>query len=298
MTSENYIATPKRLVALLERHGFKLKKNFGQNFLIDVNILQKIVRVADVQPQTIVLEIGCGVGSLTQVLARVAKMVQCFEIDYQLQPLLAETVGDCPNVQLSFTDFLKVDLVSWYASLNIAASEDVKVVANLPYYITTPILEKIIIWFVTEKPQLTSATLMMQKEVAQRLIAQPKTKEYGSLAIFVQLFSNPHLAFDVSKKVFIPEPRVDSAIVHLKFKQTPYFATYAEAEAFLGFVRKCFATRRKTLYNNLKDEFTREEVVHALHQAKVAENARAEVLSIEEFLVVFKTLYRISNKEG
>jgi len=288
---KEYIATYKRMTELLQRHGFNMKKNFGQNFLIDLNILKKIVKVAGVDEQTIAVEIGAGVGSLTQVLATYAQRVQCFEIDYKLQPLLTETLVDFPNVEVLFEDFLKADLTKWYQTLAIKPEETLKVVANLPYYITTPILEKIIEWYVEKSPQLTSATVMMQKEVARRLVAQPGTKEYGSLSIFIQLFTKPELAFTVSKNVFVPAPNVDSAIVSLQFKQCEYFKTYAEATQFLQFVRLCFATRRKTLYNNLKATFTKDEILNALQKVQQNEKVRAEALCIEDFLVLFTTLY-------
>lgn len=288
--TRTYIATQSKITALLKKHGFNIKKNFGQNFLVDQNILRKIVKTAAVDGKTIAVEIGPGVASLTQMLATSAKAVQCFEIDYKLAPLLEETLTDFPNVDIIFQDFLQVDLASWYDELNLGNDEDIKVVANLPYYITTPILERLIEWFVKDTPRLTSATVMMQKEVAKRLNAKPGTKDYGSLSIFIQLFAEPTLAFTVPKNVFIPAPNVDSAIVTLHFKQNEHFDTYEAATEFLQFVRLCFATRRKTLYNNLKPHFQTTEILATLVTCGIAENIRAEQLSTEQFLLLFNEL--------
>jgi len=290
MTNSGYIATPSRLRALLARHGLKFKKSFGQNFLIDLNVLRKIVATAGINEQTVCLEIGPGVGSLTQLLAESARRVECFEIDTRLEPLLIETLADYHNVAVHFTDFLGVDLTQWYEGLLLQTGEEIKVVANLPYYITTPILEKLISWYVQEEPRLVSATLMMQKEVAKRLSAKPGTKAYGSLSIFLQLFADVSIAFDVSAKVFIPEPHVDSTIVNIRFKPSNYFASYQAAEAFLSFVRICFATRRKTLYNNLKGKFPAEKILAALAEAGLQDNVRAEMLSVADFIALFRNL--------
>jgi len=290
MNDKEYIASPRRLKELLSRHDFIIKKNFGQNFLIDTNVLRKIVLKAGIDDTTICLEIGPGVGSLTQMLATYAKRVECFEIDTKLVPLLEETVGDYRNVSVHFTDFLQLDLDTWYETLTLQADEQLKVVANLPYYITTAILEKLISWYVRKQPKLVSATVMMQKEVAARLVAKPGTKEYGSLSIFLQLFSDVKTVFDVSAKVFIPEPRIDSSIVNITFKRPKYFTSYEAAEKFLAFVRLCFATRRKTLYNNLKGTFSTDDITAALHDAQLRSNVRAEQLSIEDFLALFKLL--------
>jgi len=290
MEHKEYIASPRRLKELLARHDFIFKKNFGQNFLIDTNVLRKIVLSAGIDETTIALEIGPGVGSLTQVLATHASRVECFEIDTRLAPLLDETLAHYPNVSVHFTDFLQLDLDAWYETLTLTDGEQLKVVANLPYYITTAILEKLISWYVQSEPKLTSATVMMQKEVADRLAAKPGTKEYGSLSIFLQLFSDVKTAFDVSAKVFIPQPRIDSSIVNITFKRPQYFDSFEAAERFLAFVRLCFATRRKTLYNNLKGHFSTEDITAALSAANQPQNVRAEQLGIEDFLALFKQL--------
>ncbi|GBU10731.1 ribosomal RNA small subunit methyltransferase A [Erysipelotrichaceae bacterium] len=281
-----YIASQKKLKSLLEKHGFHIKKSFGQNFLIDKNILKKIVTTAEITAEDIVLEIGPGVGSLTQFLSESAKKVSCFEIDYKLEALLAESLAEYTNVEVVFADFLKTDLKAWYIQFS---GESIKVVANLPYYITTPILEKLISWYVHEKPNLVSATVMMQKEVAARLMAVPSTKEYGSLSIFTQLFTEVKLAFIVPKTVFIPAPNIDSAIVHLKFKENKVFSTFEEAEEFMEFVRLGFCMRRKTLVNNLKQIMTGEQSIAILQKLKIDERVRAEQLTVDDFKRIYDT---------
>ncbi|MGL5041609.1 MAG: 16S rRNA (adenine(1518)-N(6)/adenine(1519)-N(6))-dimethyltransferase RsmA [Culicoidibacterales bacterium] len=282
-----HIASQKKIAALLSKHGFNIKKSFGQNFLIDKNILTKIVTTAGITKETIALEIGPGVGSLTQFLGDVAKTVYCFEIDHKLESLLAETLESYDNIHVIYKDFLKEDLVSWYKTIG---DEPIHVVANLPYYITTPILEKLIIWFAEQKPNLSSATVMMQKEVAQRLNAAPNSKEYGSLSIFIQLFTDVKLAFTVPKTVFIPAPNVDSAIVKLTFKESTLFSSYEESQVFMTFVRLCFATRRKTLVNNLKGHYESQSVLARLEQLEIDHRVRAEQLTVEQFLAIHQII--------
>lgn len=283
-----YISSPKILQELLAAHGFHIKKNFGQNFLIDGNILQKIIATAGIAEGEIALEIGPGVGALTQLLAQKAHKVYCFEIDHSLEQLLAETLADCENVEIKYQDFLKIDLATWFAT--IEQKKTIKVIANLPYYITTPILEKLIIWYVTYKPNLISATVMMQKEVALRLSAVPKTKEYGSLSIFMQLFAEIKVAFIVPKTVFIPVPNVASAVVHIQFKPNDNFATYEEANLFLAFVRLGFRMRRKTLVNNLQHLYDTLAIKEALKELSISESVRAEALTSDNFLDLFQIL--------
>lgn len=282
-----YIASQKKLTELLAQHGFNIKKSFGQNFLIDKNILKKIVVTSGITKDVIALEIGPGVGSLTQFLSVAAKAVYCFEIDHKLEALLEDTLESCENTTVIFSDFLKQDLAAWYEPLK---GEEIKVIANLPYYITTPIIEKLIIWYVTEQPNLTSATVMMQKEVAQRLAASPNSKEYGSLSIFIQLFADVKVAFTVPKTVFIPAPRIDSAIVQLTFKKESQFESYEAAEQFMQFVRLCFATRRKTLVNNLKQVYETTAIFEALAAEHIKEQIRAEQLDVEQFMKLFSIL--------
>ena len=282
-----YIGNKTELVALLERHDFNFKKMFGQNFLIDTNILKKIVRTAGVTKDVTAIEIGPGAGALTQVLAEEAKEVHAFEIDHKLLPLLEETVLHNEHVTVYFEDFLKTDLTLKPAIQN---AEAIRVVANLPYYITTPILEKLINWYVETGPNLLSATVMMQKEVAERLAASPNTKAYGSLSIFIQLFADVKLAFTVSKNVFIPAPNIDSAIVQLTFKQNDFFDTYQEAIAFTEFVRSAFTMRRKTLANNLKANFTTEQITAALEEVGMLATVRAEQIAIADFVRLFRAI--------
>lgn len=285
-----YIGNKKELTELLTRHDFNLKKNFGQNFLIDTNILQKIVKSSGISNKTTTIEVGPGAGALTQFLATESKEVVAFEIDTKLEPLLQETALSFDNVEVIFGDFLKTDLTT---IPTLQAAEEIRVVANLPYYITTPILEKLIEWFILDEPPLKSATVMMQKEVAERLTAKPGTKAYGSLSIFIQLFAKVSVSFTVSRHVFIPPPNVDSAIIQLEFQKPEAFANYEEAIAFTKLVRQSFAQRRKTLVNNLKEEYDGQEVRDALIKIGEKDNVRAEALSISQFIAFYKIFMKI-----
>ena len=268
--------------AVLERHGFTFKKSFGQNFLTDTNILQKIVDTAEIDDQVNVIEIGPGIGALTEFLAERAAEVMAFEIDHRLVPILADTLRDFDNVTVVNEDILKVDLVQHIQNFK-NPDLPIKVVANLPYYITTPILMHLI----ESGIPFSEFVVMMQKEVADRISAQPNTKAYGSLSIAVQYYMTAKVAFIVPRTVFVPAPNVDSAI--LKMVRRPEPAVAVEDESFFFKISKAsFTHRRKTLWNNLtgyfgKTEEVKDKLTKALDQAGLSPSVRGEDLSLEEF---------------
>ena len=268
--------------AVLERHGFTFKKSFGQNFLTDTNILQKIVDTAEIDDQVNVIEIGPGIGALTEFLAERAAQVMAFEIDHRLVPILADTLRDFDNVTVVNEDILKVDLVQHIQNFK-NPDLPIKVVANLPYYITTPILMHLI----ESGIPFSEFVVMMQKEVADRISAQPNTKAYGSLSIAVQYYMTAKVAFIVPRTVFVPAPNVDSAI--LKMVRRPEPAVAVEDESFFFKVSKAsFTHRRKTLWNNLtgyfgKTEEAKDKLTKALDQAGLSPSVRGEALSLAEF---------------
>lgn len=268
--------------AVLERHGFTFKKSFGQNFLTDTNILQKIVDTAEIDDQVNVIEIGPGIGALTEFLAERAAQVMAFEIDHRLVPILADTLRDFDNVTVVNEDILKVDLAQYIQNFK-NPDLPIKVVANLPYYITTPILMHLI----ESGIPFSEFVVMMQKEVADRISAQPNTKAYGSLSIAVQYYMTAKVAFIVPRTVFVPAPNVDSAI--LKMVRRPEPAVEVEDESFFFKVSKAsFTHRRKTLWNNLtgyfgKTEEVKDKLIKALDQAGLSPSVRGEALSLTEF---------------
>ena len=268
--------------AVLERHGFTFKKSFGQNFLTDTNILQKIVDTAEIDDQINVIEIGPGIGALTEFLAERAAEVMAFEIDHRLVPILADTLRDFDNVTVVNEDILKVDLAQHIQNFK-NPDLPIKVVANLPYYITTPILMHLI----ESGIPFSEFVVMMQKEVADRISAQPNTKAYGSLSIAVQYYMTAKVAFIVPRTVFVPVPNVDSAI--LKMVRRPEPAVAVEDESFFFKISKAsFTHRRKTLWNNLtgyfgKTEEVKDKLTKALDQAGLSPSVRGEALSLAEF---------------
>ncbi|MFS9078727.1 16S rRNA (adenine(1518)-N(6)/adenine(1519)-N(6))-dimethyltransferase RsmA [Streptococcus infantis] len=268
--------------AVLERHGFTFKKSFGQNFLTDTNILQKIVDTAEIDDQVNVIEIGPGIGALTEFLAERAAQVVAFEIDHRLVPILADTLRDFDNVTVVNEDILKVDLAQHIQNFK-NPDLPIKVVANLPYYITTPILMHLI----ESGIPFSEFVVMMQKEVADRISAKPNTKAYGSLSIAVQYYMTAKVAFIVPRTVFVPAPNVDSAI--LKMVRRPEPAVVVEDENLFFKVSKAsFTHRRKTLWNNLtgyfgKTEEIKDKLTKALEQAGLSPSVRGEALGLEEF---------------
>lgn len=268
--------------AVLERHGFTFKKSFGQNFLTDTNILQKIVDTAEIDRNVNVIEIGPGIGALTEFLAENAAEVMAFEIDERLVPILEDTLRDHDNIKVINEDVLKADLqtrVKEFKNPNLP----IKVVANLPYYITTPILMHLI----ESKIPFAEFVVMMQKEVADRISAEPNTKAYGSLSIAVQYYMTAKVAFVVPRTVFVPAPNVDSAILKMTRREQPLVEVKDE-DFFFRVSKISFVHRRKTLWNNLTSHFGKSEEVktkleQALGNANIKPSIRGEALSIPDF---------------
>ncbi len=276
--------------AVLERHGFTFKKSFGQNFLTDTNILQKIVDTAEIDENVNVIEIGPGIGALTEFLAENAAEVMTFEIDERLVPILADTLRDFDNVCVVNEDILKSDLqvrIKEFANPSLP----IKVVANLPYYITTPILMHLI----ESGIPFSEFVVMMQREVADRISAQPNSKSYGSLSIAVQYYMTAKVAFIVPRTVFVPAPNVDSAILKMVRRDQP--AVGVKDEAFFFKVSKAsFTHRRKTLWNNLTSYFGKSNEVKtklesALDNAELSPSVRGEALDLQEFARLADSLY-------
>ena len=270
MTDYKEIATPSRTKEILKKHGFSFKKSLGQNFLTEPNILRKIVETAGINQQTNVVEVGPGIGALTEQLAMNAAQVVAFEIDDRLIPVLADTLSRYDNVTVVHQDVLKADLVE---TTNQVFQEKypIKVVANLPYYITTPIMMHF---------------LESSLDVAE-MVAKPGTKAYGSLSIAGQYFMEARVAFIVPKTVFVPQPNVDSAIIKLTRRATPAVTVTNEKE-FFKLTKASFQLRRKTLWNNLthfygKDEQTVAWLKESLAEAEIDPSRRGETLSLEEF---------------
>ena len=282
MTENNIdrISNIIRTQDILRRHDFNFKKKFGQNFLTDHNILTKITQTAELSKEVNVIEIGPGIGSLTQYLLEEAAEVMAFEIDKSLIQILEETMAPYDNFTLVSADILKVDLLSEIQKFK-NPNLPIKVVANLPYYITTPILMHLI----ESKIPFSEFVVMMQKEVADRIAASPKTKAYGSLSIAVQYYMEASVAFIVPRTVFIPAPNVDSAILKMVRREAPLVEVEDE-EWFFKTMHSSFVHRRKTLMNNLQAAFGKEskpEIEKLLAQAEISPTIRGEALSIEEF---------------
>lgn len=283
------ISTPRRTKEIISRHGFSFKKSLGQNFLIDQNILYKIVEAAGLDGEKGALEIGPGIGALTEKLAQTAGTVTAVEIDQRLIPILREVLEPYENVRVHHGDVLKVDLHELFRQ-DFGDVSKVSVVANLPYYVTTPILMKLL----EEKLPLENIVVMIQKEVAERMAAAPGSKDYGSLSITVQYYSEPKLVCIVPHTVFIPQPNVESAVIRLAVREQPPVRVEDE-RFFFEVVQASFAQRRKTIANNLKSRFFpgegRERLEQLLQEAGIEPSRRGETLSIEEYARLSNVLF-------
>lgn len=276
------IATPVRTRAILEKHGFSFKKSLGQNFLIDTNILKRIVDHAELTEHSAAIEIGPGIGALTEQLARRSNKVVAFEIDQRLLPILKETLAPYPNTTIIHEDILKAD-VKAMVEKELHDIDDIMVVANLPYYVTTPIIMKLL----EEKLPIRGIVCMLQKEVADRISARPGTKDYGSLSIAIQYYTEAETVMIVPKTVFVPQPNVDSAVIRLTRREKPAVSVKSE-DFFFKLIKASFAQRRKTLLNNLTSQLPegkqkKDEILLALEQSGIEPSRRGETLSIEEF---------------
>lgn len=272
--------SPKKIKQLLEEKGFHLKKMYGQNFIIDENIIDSIIRKAEIEEDSLVIEIGPGAGSLTNKLASVAKQVLCYEIDHSLDCVLHTVLSEYNNVDIIYQDFLKSNVIN---DIQKYTYNHLYVVANLPYYITTPIIIKLI----EDQIPVDKIVVMVQKEVGERFKAKPGSKDYGSLSIFLQYYFVIVKLLDISKNVFLPKPNVDSIVV--SFERRKNKLEVKNEELFFDLVKDSFVQKRKTLRNNLKnyDLIKIEEVVK---QYGYDLSVRAEALPIEAFVEIANNL--------
>lgn len=278
------IATPSKTKEILEKYDLYAKKNYGQNFLVEPGIVDKIARSAITEKSCTIFEIGPGIGALTQALSRYAHNVVSFEIDDRLLPVLEDTLSECENVEIVHTDFLEVDLKEW---VNKYATEenDVVIAANLPYYITTPILFKIF----ESEADIKQITVMMQKEVADRFSAKPNSKDYNALSVVTQYRCNVKSVMKIPRNVFNPKPNVDSAVLQFQFKNEK---RVENEEMFFAMVKGCFKQRRKTMLNNYGEYCGSKEKAKAnMEKAGIDPKTRAEALSLEEFITLFEVHY-------
>jgi 16S rRNA (adenine1518-N6/adenine1519-N6)-dimethyltransferase len=275
------LGNPTNTAAVLQRHNFNFQKKFGQNFLIDTNILEGIIDAADVNKDDCVLEIGPGIGTMTQYLCENAREVVAVEIDKKLIPILEnDTLSSYDNVTIINEDILKVDINKIVQEKN--NGKPIKVVANLPYYITTPIVMGL---FESHVP-LESITIMVQKEVAARMKEGPGTKDYGALSLAVQFYAKPEIMLNVPAACFMPRPNVDSAVIRLTRHANPP-VTVSDEKLMFDIIRASFNQRRKTLVNGLHNatdlNVTKEDVVNALHNMDLPETIRGEALTLAQF---------------
>ncbi|MFP4697646.1 MAG: 16S rRNA (adenine(1518)-N(6)/adenine(1519)-N(6))-dimethyltransferase RsmA [Eubacteriales bacterium] len=283
------IASPRRTKEILTKYKFVFQKKYGQNFLIDLHVLNKIIKSANIQKDDMVIEIGPGIGSLTQVLAEQAREVIAIEIDKMLIPILQDTLSDYNNIKIINEDILKVDLKKIIMDRNNGKS--VKIVANLPYYITTPIVMGI---FENHIP-VESITVMVQKEVAERMQAKPRTKAYGALTLAVNYYSEPYIVAYVPPNCFMPRPNIGSAVISLT-KHNKYEEVQNEKLLF-KIIRASFKQRRKTLLNGITNQLNinKEMVIEALENMNLDPNIRGEALTLKEFKQLTNIINTISS---
>lgn len=278
MTRER-LYSPKVIKQLLDFFGFKFSKGLGQNFLIDGNVVRAISEGSGINKEVSVLEVGPGFGTLTEELLMNAKKVVSVEIDERLNIVLNQTLNEFTNFKLVNADILKIDLKK--LTQEEFGDEKFKVVANLPYYITTPIISR----FLEEELNLSSMTFMVQKEVADRILASPGNKQYGSLTVFVNFYSKPSMVIKAPKSVFIPQPKVDSVVIKLEMKEE---LPECNKELFFKIVHSGFMQRRKNILNSLTSNnslnLTKEEMAKVLEELNLSSNLRAEDLSLEDYI--------------
>lgn len=266
--------SPKVVKEIIDFYDFSFKKSLGQNFLIDKNFVDKIVESADIENQN-VLEIGPGIGTITYEMAKIAKKVVAIEIDQSLMPILDQNLEEFDNAKVINEDILKVDLKNLVEEeFN---GESFKVVSNLPYYITTPIIEKLI----TTGLPCNDMTIMVQKEVAERMVAGEKDKEYSSLSVFIKFYTDAKVIVNLPKSVFMPQPKIDSTILNLKLR---IYDNNVNEDTLFKLVRAGFNKRRKTILNSMSDVVSKDNLREAFMNLNVKENLRAENLSIDDYI--------------
>ncbi len=284
---EKKLSNPQVTIETIQKYKFAFQKKFGQNFLIDSHVIQKIISAADITKEDTVLEIGPGIGTMTQYLAEHAGQVYAVEIDKNLIPILGDTLSSYDNVTVVNQDILKVNIPEL-----VGAGKRVKVVANLPYYITTPIIMGL---FENHVPA-DSITVMVQKEVATRMQAAPGTKDYGALSLAVQYYASPYIVANVPPNCFMPRPGVGSAVIRLTAYEQPPVQVQDEALMF-RLIRASFNQRRKTLQNGINNSpelsFTKEQVESALRELGLNPSVRGETLSLAQFAALADVLVRL-----
>ncbi|MDY2919271.1 MAG: 16S rRNA (adenine(1518)-N(6)/adenine(1519)-N(6))-dimethyltransferase RsmA [Anaerococcus sp.] len=265
--------SPKTVRKIMDTYGFKFSKSLGQNFLVDKNFVDKIVDAADVKNQN-VIEIGPGIGTISYEMAKIAKKVLVIEIDDSLIPILEENLGDFSNVKIIHQDVLKCDFNQIVEEE--FAGEDFKLVSNLPYYITTPIIEKLI-----EGRNPTDMTIMVQKEVADRMLADENDKEYSSLSVFIKFYADAQKITNVPKSVFMPKPKIDSTVLRLSLRK---YDEEVDRERLFALVKAGFNKRRKTILNSLSDVYSKDELSLAFEKVGINKTLRAENLSLDDYI--------------
>lgn len=282
-----YLGSPSATKEVINKYSFAFQKKFGQNFLIDANILENIVGAAEISKEDFVLEIGPGIGTMTQYLCEAAGQVVAVEIDKMLIPILQDTLSEYDNVEIINQDVLKVDIKSLAEEKN--QGKPIKVVANLPYYITTPI----IMGLFESKVPIESITIMVQKEVADRMQTGPGSKDYGALSLAVQYYADAKVMLNVSASCFMPRPNVDSAVIQLtRHRKAP--VDVEDEKMMFQIIRASFNQRRKTLVNGLKNsselDFSKEEILSAIQEIGKPDTIRGEALTLEEFAMLSNQL--------
>lgn len=289
------LGNPQNTIAVLQKYNFSFQKKFGQNFLIDTHVLDKIIRSAEITKDDFALEIGPGIGTMTQYLACAAREVVAVEIDKALIPILEDTLSSYDNVTVINEDVLKLDIVKLAQERN--GGKPIKVVANLPYYITTPIIMGL---FESHVP-VQSITVMVQKEVADRMQVGPGTKDYGALSLAVQYYAKPYIAANVPPNCFMPRPKVGSAVIRLECHEEPPVQVKDEKLMF-RIIRASFNQRRKTLANGLKNSpeisLSREGIEQAIAELGKGASVRGEALNLEEFATLSNIVGRLQQEEN
>ena len=288
-----YLGNPQKTIEVIQKYEFAFQKKFGQNFLIDTHVLDKIISAAEITKDDLVVEIGPGIGTMTQYLACAAREVVAIEIDKMLIPILQDTLSAYDNVTIINEDVLKVDLNKLAEEKN--GDRPVKVVANLPYYITTPIIMGL---FENHVP-LHSITIMVQKEVADRMRMGPGTKDYGALSLAVQYYAEPYLVANVPQNCFMPRPKIGSAVIKLTVHEKPP-VTVRDEKLMFKLIRASFNQRRKTLANGLNNSpelhYSKEQIAEAIERLEVSPSVRGEALTLEQFAKLADVLLELEGK--